>query len=186
MRLFGILFLAELWAAPSAGVEEHAASVTELIFPLINFIIFVILVKRFLFPFIREHLRSRREEILGAVKEADEGRKRAEALCRDYRGRLAGLGEETKGIRETLRAEGEREKAKLLAEAEQFAVKIKADADFLAEQEIKMARQQVREEMARIAQAAAEKVVQRHLTSSDQRRLVQEFLHEVGEVKEVR
>ncbi|MFQ5904614.1 MAG: F0F1 ATP synthase subunit B [Candidatus Binatia bacterium] len=183
MRLFGILFLAEALAAPSAGVEGHTASATQVIFPLINFLIFLYLVKRFLFPFIREHLRSRREEILAALKEADEGRERAEALGRDYRGRLERLDEETKEIREALRTEGERERAKLLAEAEDFATKIKADADFIAEQEVKMARGQVREEMARIAQAAAERVVQSHLTSAGQRRLVEEFVHEVEQVR---
>lgn len=183
MRLFGILFLAEALAAPPPGVEGHAASVTQLIFPLINFLIFLYLVKRFLFPFLRDHLRSRREEILAALKEADEGRERAEVLGRDYRGRLGRLDEETKEIREALRAEGVRERAKLLSEAEDIAVKIKADADFIAEQEVKMARVQVREEMARIAQAAAEKVVQSHLTSADQRRLVEEFVRGVEQVR---
>lgn len=185
MRLLLLFSLAQLWAAPSAGVEVHAASVTQVIFPLINFLIFLYLVKRFLFPFIKDHLRSRREEILRSVKEADEGRERAEAMVRDYRDRLARLDEETKKIRETLHAEGEREKIKLLAEAEELATKIRADADFLAQQELKVAQQRMREEIARIAQTAAEQAVQRHLTSADQRRLVEGFLQEVGRVGEV-
>ena len=75
MTLFAAPFLSELWASSSAGVEEHAASVTQIIFPLINFLIFLYLIKRFLLPLIQSHLRSRREEIVAALGEADEDRK---------------------------------------------------------------------------------------------------------------
>lgn len=183
MRLLAILSLSELWAAPSAMAEEHAASITQLIFPLINFLIFLYLLKRFLLPFVKEHLRSRREEIAAAVKEADEGKARAEALLRDYRRRLARLDEESREIRDALSAEGERGKLKLIADAEELARRIKADADFLAEQEVKLARQQLMREIARLAREGAEKLVQRHLNSADQERLVEEFLSEVGEAR---
>lgn len=186
MSFLVLIRLAEVWAAPSTGVEPHAASVTQVIFPLINFLIFLYLVKRFLLPFIKDHLRSRREEILNSVKEAEEGRGHAEAMVRDYRGRLERLDEETKKIHETSLAEGEREKVKLLAEAGDLATKIKADADFLAQQEVKVAQRRLREEIAHIARAAAEKVIQRHLTAADQRRMVEEFVNEVETVKEVR
>ena len=175
------LFLSELWASSSAGVEEHAASVTEIIFPLINFLIFLYLIKRFLLPVVRSHLRSRREQIVAALREADESKRRAEEMVRDYRARLGRMAEEANRLREELRADGEREKAKLLKEAEELAGKIRADADFLAEQEIKLARQRLREEIARLAQEAAQKLIQSHLTPDDQKRLVEEFLSEVGE-----
>lgn len=175
------LFLSELWASSSAGVEGHAASVTEIIFPLINFLIFLYLIKRFLLPVVRSHLRSRREQIVAALGEADGSKRRAEDMVRDYRARLGRMADEANRLREELRADGEREKAKLLKEAEELAGKIKVDADFLAEQEIKLARQRLREEIARLAQEAAQKLIQSHLTPDDQKHLVEEFLSEVGE-----
>ncbi len=181
MRPFTALLVSQLWASSAAAAEEHAASVTEVIFPLINFLIFLYLIKRFLLPLIRSHLRSRREEIVSALGEAGESKKAAEAMVREYRERLAGLGEESGRIQEELRADGERERTKLLREAEELASKMKADTDFLAEQEIKLARQKLRQEIARIAQAAAQKLIQNHLTPADQQRLVEEFLSEVGE-----
>jgi F-type H+-transporting ATPase subunit b len=183
VRLLAFLSLSELWAAPSAVAEKHAASITQLIFPLINFLIFVYLLKRFLMPFVKGHLRSRREEIAAAVKEADEARARAEALLRDYRRRLARLDEEGREIRDALSAEGERGKLKLIADAEELARRIKADADFLAEQEVKLARQQLMREIARLAREDAEKLVQGHLNPADQKRLVKEFLSGVGEAR---
>jgi F-type H+-transporting ATPase subunit b len=183
MRPFVFFFLAEIWAAPTAGVEEHAASVTQLIFPLINFLLYLYLVKRFVLPWVRGHLLSRRKAVIAAVTEADEAKKRAEAVVRDYHGRLAHLDETSAEIREILRREGERERARLLREAEGMAVKIKADASFLAEQEVKLAQQRLREEMARTARAAAEGLIRRHQTSADQNRWAENFLREVGQVR---
>jgi F-type H+-transporting ATPase subunit b len=183
MSFFVSLFLAELWAAPAAGVEEHTASVTQLVFPLINFLLFVYLVKRFLLPSIKAHLRSRRETMVAAVKEAEDGRGRAEAVVRDYHDRLARLHDTSEEIRETLRREGERERARLIREAEEMAAKIKADADFLAEQEVKVAQQRLRGEMAATARAVAEGSIRKHVTSADQERWVDSFLREVGQVR---
>lgn len=181
MSLFFLISVSELWASSSAGVEEHAASVTELIFPLINLVLFLYLIKRFVIPLIKGHLRSRREEIVVALGEADESRRGAEALVRDYRARLARIREEAQRLSEELRQEGEREKAKLLREAEELAARIKADGDFLAEQEVKLARQKLREGIARSAEEAAGKLIRAHLAPSDQQRLVEEFLSGVAE-----
>jgi F-type H+-transporting ATPase subunit b len=181
--LFESLLLAQLWAAPSAHVEEHAASITGIIFPLINFLIFIYLVKRFLMPLAKDYLRSRREEVISAVKGAGEGKRQAEEKVRDYQGRISRLAADAKQIQEALRAEGERERTKVLAEGQEMAVKIKVDAGFLAEQEIKVARQQIRAEIGRVAHEAARKALQGNLTAADQKRLVGEFLTQLGEVK---
>ena len=174
-----IFFVAELWAA--AGAEEHAPSIAELIFPLINFLIFAYIVWRYGIPFLRSHLRSRREQILASVESAAESQKRARALLEAYRGRLARLNEEMRKVRDELREGGEREKARLLRQAEELSKKIRAEADWVVDQEVRVARQEVREELARRARAAAEQLVKAHLAPSDQRRLVQDFLSRVGE-----
>jgi F-type H+-transporting ATPase subunit b len=176
VSLLEFIFLAQLWAAPSAEVEEHAASITQLLFPLINFLIFLYLVKRFLLPLAKDYFRSRREEIRSAVEGADEEKRQVEARLRDYQDKLARLASEASEIQASLRTEGERERAKLVAEARDLASKIKADAGFLAEQEVKIARRQIRAEIARLAQAGAQKALLRELTPADQRRLAEEFL----------
>jgi F-type H+-transporting ATPase subunit b len=174
------LFSSVVWAAPAVEAEEHAASVGELIFPLVNFLIFLYLIKRFVFPLARDYFRSRREGIAQSIREADEAKQRADALLRDYKNRLAKLTEEIRSIREALRAEGEREKAKLLAEAKEIAERIKADTDFLADQEVRLARQTLRREIVDAARASAEKLIQQTFTIEDQKRMVSEFLSEVG------
>ena len=184
MSLAGTFFLILLaWVQPSYAAEGHGASVTQLFFPLINFLIFLYLVKRFLVPVIRDHLRSRRERIFTAVEEAQEKKKSAETTLLNYRERLAKSEEDAQVIRETLRRDGERQKAKVLSEAEKLALKIAADADFQAEQEVKVMQQKLRSELAEAARAEAEKLIRRHLTPGDQGHLVEEFLSQLGEIR---
>ena len=63
------------------------------------------------------------------MKGAAEAKEKAEGVVRDYQQRLAQADADAKGIREGLRAEGEREKARLLRDTEELASKIKNDAD---------------------------------------------------------
>ena len=117
---------------------------------------------------------------MAALAEADESKRGADALVRDYRARLARIHEESQRLRDELRTDGEREKARLLTEAGDLATRIKADADFLAEQEVKLARQKLRAEIARAAEQAAQRLVRAGLEPADQGRLVEEFLSGVG------
>jgi F-type H+-transporting ATPase subunit b len=175
------LFLA---AAPVFGAEEHhAAPISQIIYPAINFLIFAYILKRFALPPVMAFVASRRESIVKTVTEAADAKRRAEAFVLDYRQRLARLDQETQRIQSELRAEGERDKARILREGEELAEKIKSDANFQVEQELKAARYRLRNEIARLAQEAAESVLRAHLTEADQRRLVEEFVGKLGELR---
>lgn len=166
------------WAA--TGGEGHSPSIAGLIFPLINFLIFAYLAKRYAIPPIKEYLRKRRENVINSVAEANEARSEAEKYLETYKNKLKDLAAESEKIRTELREEAEREKARVVAEAEEFAAKLKADADFLAEQEMKMARQQIRAELANLAEEAAERVIAGNLTDDDQERLISDFAQQLS------
>ena len=157
-------------------------SITELVFPLINFLIFAFLVKRYGLPLIRQHLKQRREGLVEAVETAQRAKGEAEGYVRKYRELLNVLDQQCERIRAELRAEGERERERVIAEAEESAAKLKADADFLAEQEIKMAREQIRGEMALLAKAAAERVIQQQMEAADHERMVGDFTRQIQEL----
>ena len=182
MTVFDFLTITHAWAS-EAEAEAHAPGISELLFPAINFLIYAYLIKRFVFPLLRDYLRSRRQQVLTSIESAAENKQRAMAIVEDYKTRMAGLEQEIQSIQASLRAEGEREKAKLLQEAERLAVKIKEDAAFLAEQEVKVARQKIREEMAERAEHTAEELLKSQLSPADQSRLVAEFIQNVGQVR---
>lgn len=182
MNLFEFFGVAQAWAS-AAEAEHHAPSINQIWFPLGNFLIFAFIIVRYGLPLVRNFLQSRRDEVLAAVREAAAKKQRAEAIVQDYTNRLARLAQETESIAWSLRAEGEAEKKKLLSEAQTLAAKIKEDTRFLADQEVRVARQKIREEMADEAEARAREIVQHHLSSTDQDRLVEDFIQSIGHAK---
>jgi F-type H+-transporting ATPase subunit b len=177
-ELFGV---AQAWAS-AAEAEHHAPSIHQIWFPLGNFLIFAFIIVHYALPLVRNFLRSRHDEVLAAVRAAALRKQQAEAIVQDYKERLARVEQEAQSMVASLRAEGEREKAKLLSDAQTLAAKIKEDARFLADQEVRVARQKMREEMASQAEAAARELVQHHLSSADQSRLVGDFIQSIGQV----
>ncbi len=183
MSLFEFITVSQAWASAAAEAEHHAPSINQIWFPVVNFLIYAFIIKRYAVPLVRDFLRSRREEVLKTIKEAGDSKRQAEAVVQDYKTRLGQLDKEVQSIQAELRAEGEREKTKLLSEAEAQAAKIKEDARFLADQEVRVARQKLREEMADQAEARAREMVQQHLSVADQGRLVEDFIQNIGQTR---
>ena len=182
MSLFEFFGVAQAWAS-AAEVENHVPPISQIWFPLANFLIFAFIIVYYAVPPVRNFLRSRRDEVIAFIQEATAKKQQAEAIVQDYRGRLARLDQEVQAIRASLQAEGEREKTKLLNEAQILAAKIKEDTRFLADQEVKAARQKIREEMANQAEATARELIERHLSVTDQGRLVEDFIQGIGKVR---
>jgi F-type H+-transporting ATPase subunit b len=180
LQIFGAT---QAWASAAAGAEHHAPSIHDIWFPLANFLIYAFVIVKFVLPLVREFLKSRREEVVNTIAQASAKKAAAEALVSEYRSKLAGIEREAQAIQVSLREEGGREKAKLLGEASALAIKIKEDADFLADQEVKIARQKVRQEMADQAEANARALIQRNFSAADQNRLVQEFIQNIGQAQ---
>ena len=182
MNLLEFIATAQAWAS-AAEAEAHAPSISELIFPFINFAIYVFLVVKFVLPAVRNYLRSRRQEVVNLVEGATEDKHRIQAVVQEYTSRLAQVEQEGHRMQASFREQAEREKAKLLEDAERAAAKIKEDAAFLAEQEVKVARQKIREEMAASAATTARQLIRENFSSADQSRLLSEFIGNMGDVR---
>ena len=179
--LVELFTLAQAWAAEEAAHE--APSISELLFPLLYFLLYVYLIKRFVIPAVRDFLRSRRQQVVTSIEGATQSKQKAEAMVKEYQGRLARLPQEIQAIELLFKTEGEREKTKLLEEGQRRVGKIKEDAAFLAEQEVKVARQKIREEMAERAETGAKELIQRNLSPADQSHLVADFIQNIGQVR---
>jgi len=179
--LLGIFTIAQAWAA--GGAEHPAPSITDVIFPALNFLIYAFIIVKFALPAVRSFLKSRREEVIATMSQATAKKAAAQALVDEYKTKLASLDQQVQSLQATLRDEGERDKAKLIGEANAMATKIKDDARILADQEVKMARQKIREEMALQAEATARALLQRNLSLDDQNRLADEFIQSIGQAR---
>jgi F-type H+-transporting ATPase subunit b len=179
VSLLELFTTAQAWAA--GGGEHHAPPVSDVIFPAINFLLYAFIIAKFALPLVHNFLRSRREEVVTVITQASAKKQQAEALVRDFKAKLAGVEQEASTILASWRDEAEREKSKLIGDAQSMAAKIKEDAQFLADQEVKIARQKIRNEMAEQAEALAEDLVRRHFTAADQNRLATEFIEQIGQ-----
>jgi F-type H+-transporting ATPase subunit b len=174
---------AQAWASTATGAEHHAPSIWDVWWPFWNFVIYAIIIAKFAVPRAREFLNTRREEVVSTISQAAAKKQTAEARVSEYKAKLAGLDKEIQSLQATLRQEAEREKSKLISEAQAMAVKIKEDASFLGDQEVKVARQRIREELASQAEMTARELVRRNLSPEDQSRLVQDFIQSIGQTR---
>lgn len=183
--LLNLFSTAQAWASEAGGhgTAHHVPVISEVIYPALNFLIYAFIIVKYALPAVRGFLKSRREEVITTMSQASAKKAAAQALVDEYKTKLTSVDRDVQTLQATLRDEGERDKAKLISGANTMAAKIKADAKVLADQEVKMARQQIREEMALQAEASARALLQRNLSVDDQNRLADEFIQSIGQTR---
>ena len=129
----------------------------NILWTLINLIIFFVLMKLFLFKPIKKTLDKRKELIEGQFKAAEDKKKAIIAEARNN-------------------AKGEYDK--IVARANDDAVKIKQDAKKASELESEKARLAVKQEIAELAMQAATKVVEKEVSPETNKMLYDQFLNE--------
>jgi len=175
---FFLLLPVILWAAEE-GHGEHVPSISDLVFPVINFLLFVFILYRYVIPTVRDALRQRREKITLALEEAKRAKEEAERLRKDYELKLAGLAAEQEKIQEQALEAAERERGRIVEEARQMAERVKSEVQQIAQREVEEARRTLRQEAANQAVRMATELVQSRLTQTDHRRFVQDLMTEV-------
>jgi len=175
---FFLLLPVILWAAEE-GHGEHVPSISDLVFPVINFLLFVFILYRYVIPTVRDALRQRREKITLALEEAKRAKEEAERLRKDYELKLAGLAAEQEKIQEQALEAAERERRRIVEEARQMAERVKSEVQQIAQREVEEARRTLRQEAANQAVRIATELIQSRLTQTDHRRFVQDLMTEV-------
>ena len=116
---------------------------------IINFVILAVGVYLVWTKAIAKLLAKRSSEIKNAIEEARKAKDAADRNAAEYREKLSLLDRKVAEIHNELKLEGQAEKARIIAEAAKSAEALKAQAKVAAEQEIKKARIEIREEAAR-------------------------------------
>ena len=150
----------------------------NILWTLINLIIFFVLMKLFLFKPIKKTLDKRKELIEGQFKAAEDKEKKAGELQAEYQSQLSGVEDEKKAIIAEARNNAKGEYDKIVARANDDAVKIKQDAKKASERESEKARLAVKQEIAELAMQAATKVVEKEVSPETNKMLYDQFLNE--------
>ncbi|MGH8007991.1 MAG: ATP synthase F0 subunit B [Candidatus Binatia bacterium] len=167
-----------LWAVEE-GHGEHEGGGSQLLvlaFFTINFLLFVLVLRRYALPVIRENLRQRRATVVQALNEAQRAREEAEGLRRDYEQKLASLAAEQERLYAQALEAAERERGRILEEAQRLAERVRAEAQQIAQREIEDARRSLRQEVAEQAVRIATDMIRSRLTPADQSRFVRDLV----------
>ncbi len=159
--------------------EEHAASVFDLVFPVINFLLFVYLLKRAGGDTIRNYLQERRAQVISALDAAAAAKAEADRLHAELRERLGQVQEEAENLRRDLCASAELQRDRRLKGARDAVARIKKDAQLVAEQEVRAATAALRDETVNAAVAETVALLRRQIRDADQERFLGDFVREV-------
>ena len=125
-------------------------------------------------------LQERRDGIAKDIEEAERMVREAEERAKSYQAKLQHLEEEAKLARDALVRAGEAERDRIVKEAEAKAERMQRDAGFIVEQELKQIRQDLWRDAVDVAVGAAEQMLKKRVTPSDQERLADDHLADLG------
>lgn len=170
-------FAAETEKGPSSFKKIWMHSWRVLNFLILAYLL-VRLLKKPLSSFFQESARVIREQLQGTEQSCLE----AEQELQEVENRLEALGHEIDKLQGVIGEHGERERDKIIANArqtaEQMLEKAKLEAAYSAQQAKNQLRLEVIDEAVRIAAESIRKAIE----SSDQERLVKEYLQDLKEM----
>ncbi|HVF56021.1 MAG TPA: ATP synthase F0 subunit B [Pyrinomonadaceae bacterium] len=170
-----ILFFAE----EGAGWQEHLPGLETWV-KVLNLLLFAGLLFFILRRPISEAFSARRDSIRRDLIRAQEERNAALAKLEEVEGRLALLNTEVESIRAQAQREAEEESARIERTAEEDARKLREQATREIESAAKTAKAELRTYAAEQSVKLAEEMIKREMRAEDDRRLMSEYVEELG------
>lgn len=153
----------------------------NLLWTIVNLIIFYLLMRLFLIKPIKKTLQARKELIDNQFKEAEDTVNAANEKMADYEDKIKNVNTEAKGIISDARDKAKVEYNKILDKANNDATRLKQDAQKQIELDTENARRDVKEELAKLAMEAAQKVVGESVSAKTDAEIYDKFLNESSE-----
>lgn len=180
----GLFLFALALAGPAFGAAAgREAGLKTAAWQAVNLAILFVVFYKFAKRPVKEYLERRQRAIELSIVEAKMAREVAEALFKDYQGKLARISQEAEEIYRKVSAEGLAEKDRIVAEARKSIERLVAEARFLGEQEVRKAKASLRHEAAELAVKLAQERIVANFNDADQLRLVRDFLERVRQMQ---
>lgn len=175
------LLLALLVATPAlaAGGGEEGAHGDGLLFPTLNFLLLLAVLVYFARKPIQAFFGERRRSIHDDLQQSAELQRQAEERHAKWQRRLVELERELEEIRRLGRERADAEREQILADARESAARIERTARSAIDQELRRAREKLRDEASDLAVELATGLLGERVTDQDRDRLVDEFIARV-------
>lgn len=155
--------------------------VWTLIFTWVNLIILFLLMKKLLFKPVKNIIDQRQSEIDKMYTDAEESKNRAEEMEKDYTQKLSEAKQEANSIVSTAVKTAQLNSEKIMQEAQAQVSAMKAAAHEQIDYEKKTAVSEAKADIASMAVAIAEKVIEKEINEEDYERLVEKCIDEMGD-----
>lgn len=166
-----------------AHTEKTYFGIPGWILKSVNMLLFLGVLFYFVGGPVKKAFAERSEAIRRAAQEARERREKADRMAGDIQARLTAIEQEVRSIHERAQAEGERQKRDLIAAAEAEAEKILQAARNEVDSRVKRARTELTEYAGQLASERAVTILRDTITEQDQRKLFDDSLKAVSEVR---
>ncbi|MGQ9921493.1 MAG: F0F1 ATP synthase subunit B family protein [Desulfobacca sp.] len=181
--LSGLVMVSAAWA--SGGEHGHGAidpaKLDDLLWRTVNFLVFAAILYKLAAKPIKEFFSKRRTDISSELQDLETQKMRVQKALRAAKAQLAAVAAEREQILQQYIAEGEAEKAKIIAKAEQAAQRLKDMAAMTIAAETKKAAAELKQEIVEAAIQLSEQIVREKIVPADQQRLVDDYLAKVVE-----
>jgi len=150
-----------------------------MIWTIVCFLITFFVLKKLAFGRIQATIDERRARIQSALDEADNARDEARRLVEEHRHLIGQAKTEGEEILAEARRIADAQRERVREETEEDRSRRLVERRRQIEQATHQALNEIREEVAKLSLAAAEKITRKSLTSADQQRLIDEALAEI-------
>lgn len=163
-----------------AAAKGHGTPVIPYVYVLVNTLILYAMYYYLGKKPIGDGLAARRDAIAKELDEAAKIKAEAQAKLDEYTERLDKLDQELDRMKQELTLAGEKDRDRIVKEAEERAERMKKDAQFLLDQEMKQLRVDLQKYAVDAAMRAAETALASKVSPQDQERVADEFLSMLG------
>jgi F-type H+-transporting ATPase subunit b len=180
----GSLVAALLGAAPSGGGGLADINLGLTIWTAVLFILFAAVLTKLGWKPLLKMIEERERSIQQSVLSAEQARNEAQALLAQHKELLRDAGRQREEIVKSAMTDAERLRSELSTQARTEADTLLQRARDQIQREKQLALQEIRTRVADLAVEAAGKIVTSSLTPEVQRKLVDEFIRQVPDLKQ--
>lgn len=161
-------------------VEALGMSLKEFIFYLVNFLILVGVLGKFLYKPFLNLMETRKQSIIDALDNAEAVNRRADEKMANYDRKIAKLEAEGREIIKEAKIRAEEQANEIIEQANQRASQIMNRAEKEIEREREKAVLEMKEQIAVLSLMAAEKIMERDVEVNGQDQIIEQVLEEAG------
>lgn len=175
-----VLIPTPAFAEASGGPEILLPKMAEFIPALIAFLVIWVVAAKFLWPSVLGMMDQRQQKIQGDLDAAAAEKASAVKEHQEYQAQIANAQNEADEIIAEAKAQAEAERARILAKAQEEAAATVAKARDAVGSERRKAMAELSDSVIDLSVEIAGKIIGNSLSDSDQRKLAEKYLMEVG------